>query len=321
MQNILKQDSRSLHDSGLSCSMVRTVGQCYATRRKSHDQQDAYSNRKDMQKRNTKQVPVGEQHTNTMVFNWPDFNKKYRHYWWLLPKQTTWGPKRPDDVSRWPKSNPPPGCTIMDPRDYPKPEPPLNRRCQDNIHEALVAEYDAFWPKADHLDLYWHVYASMTNRLITRIATKGLDTMAYNAYNPEIVVRLILDYLPSYNMNENDPPVHVPMDSAAFLDLAEKRRSSRKQKREAEKAKLQDEKERMELLQCLTCRAIELMLQRWDQHMAGAAAQNPDDTKMSATQARQATEERKRKVVDEENGRSKRLKSVQRIYKTIHKFL
>ena len=150
----------------------------------------------------------------TMVFSWPEFNKQYRYYWWLLPTQPDgdWGWRTPD-VIPWPRAPPPADVEMSDPRDYPNKDPPLNRSCRDNIHLTILTEYDTIWPLQDHLDLYFRVHASMSKRLIARIVTQGLANIQYKAYHPDIVVKLITSYLPS----------ELPVDDDGFRALAEQR--------------------------------------------------------------------------------------------------
>ena len=214
----------------------------------------------------------------------------------------------PDVVPR-PHAPLPAGVEILDPRDYPPNYLSLNRRCRDNIHQTIVTEYDTFWPRSEHLDLYLQVYASMSTRLIARIVTQGLANIQCKAYHPNIVVKLITSYLPS----------ELPVDDDGFRALAKQRVTGRKKERKEAEAKVKEEQQRMELIQCLLCRGIELMLQRWDLHEeTGHTTTKRRAT--SATHTPRATEGRKRNRVNDKTGKTTKMNSVKLIYKHIHSF-
>jgi hypothetical protein len=200
-------------------------------------------------------------YTSTMVFNLLDFNKQFSYYWWLNTSRPSrywkigWGEDKQTRTttakSRWPSSTPPEGVEIMDPRDYPE-YPPLNRHCsEENIHQTIIAEYDTAWPRFDYVELYFRVYQSVTNRIIRKIVRKGLVDANNATYDEENIVNTLISFLPS----------GLPIDEDGMQLISNKLHESRKKKRISDEAKVEKEKERMELTRCLICRAIELLLQ------------------------------------------------------------
>ena len=264
----------------------------------------------------------GKHHTKTMVFSWPAFNAKYRYYWWLPPTQDAWAWMIRVETP-WPRTPQPAGCTVMDERDYPNNNPPLNRNCRENIFQTIVGEYDTMWARREHLHLYFRVYASMSNRLMTRIVQKGLASIQYIGYNPAIVVDLITAFLPSEPIDGYDKPFRLPVDSGGFRAIADKLVMRRKQKREVEEATLksekQAEKECVELTQCLICRGMELLLQRCEWPMETGH----QTTAKRATSVTHQTGEilgRKRKRLGTEEVSRTDMNTLKLIYKKIHEF-
>lgn len=162
-----------------------------------------------------------------------------------------WGLRGRDLSQQWPRSTPPDGEEIMDPRDY-EEDPPLNRKCnEDNIHETILAECASMWANKKHLELYFRVYKSISNRIIRKIARKGLDDANNATYDEKNIVERITNYLPS----------GLPVDRYGMQQISNRIVEKRKIKRIDEEARLATEKEQMELSRCLTCRGIEMILQ------------------------------------------------------------
>ena len=266
-----------------------------------------------------------------MVFNLLEFNKRYKYYWWLLNTSPTWGlrwgesPRWGETVipgpawglckrQQWPTASPPDGVEIMDSRDYDK-NPPLNRKCNvDNIHETILAEYVSMWANSEHLKLYFRVYNSISNRIIRKITRKGLDDANNATYDENNIVERIKSYLPS----------GLPVDNAGMLQISKRIVQKRKKKRLDEEAQLAEEMEQMELSRCLTCRAIEMILQ---------ASETADEKKI--TRSREASNEGmkrnskaervkrrglKRKKEEVDRAQAERMESVKFIYLNVRAF-
>ena len=183
----------------------------------------------------------------TMVFNLLEFNNRFKYYWWLVHTRTSWGengwPRTNTALYRWP---------ALDRQNYPD-HPPLNRQCsEDNIQQTIVAEYDTMWARGDYLELYFRVYHSITKRIIQKIVRKGLVDANHEKYDDENIVDTLTSFLPS----------GLPVDTIGMQQIAKRLHERRKNKRISKEAKLQKEKERMELTRCLICRGIELLLQK-----------------------------------------------------------
>jgi hypothetical protein len=139
---------------------------------------------------------------------------------------------------------------IINLQDYP-PHPPLNRKChQGNILETILAEYDTLWPRRTHLELYFRVYHSISNRIMVKITRKCIEDANNEAYNKEDVAQAIASYLPS----------GLPVEEDVMKNMAKELLERRKKKRLEDEAQLQKEKDLMELGQCLICRGINLVL-------------------------------------------------------------
>ncbi len=221
-------------------------------------------------------------YTSTMVFNLLSFNKQFSYYWWLNSRHWNigWGEDKKTRTttakSRWPSLSVPEGVEIMDPRDYPE-YPPLNRHCsEENIHQTIIAELDIFWSRRKYLQLYFRVYQSVTNRIIRKIVRKGLVDANNATYDEENIVNTLISFLPS----------GLPIDEDGMQLIANKLHERRKKKRISDEAKVEKEKERMELTRCLICRAIELLLQ----------TSETNDAKMENT-------DRRKTYKDTENGK------------------
>jgi hypothetical protein len=233
-----------------------------------------------------------------MVFNLLEFNKRFRYYWWLTvnENQRSWGGNQrswggpADEIMpwQWLRAEPPEGIVIVDPKDYPK-FPPLNRNCDKiNIHETILAEYDSVWPREEYLEQYFQVYHSISNQIIRELVKQGLkkakeaskkdDTEPDNTKQDEaepddteqddaqpdeteqdeaetdetIYVMMIKSFLPS----------GLPVDRDGMQKLANTLLETRKKKRIEEEARLEKEKDLMELSRCLICRGIEMVLKR-----------------------------------------------------------
>ena len=252
-------------------------------------------------------------YTSTMVFNLLDFNKQFSYYWWLKPRNIGWGKDKKTRTttatSRWPTSTPPPeGAHIMDPRDYPE-YPPLNRHCsEENINQTIIAELDIFWSRRKYLQLYFRVYQSVTNRIIRKIVRKGLVDANNATYDEENIVITLLSFLPS----------GLPIDENGMQLIANKLHERRKKKRISGEAKVEKEKERMELTRCLICRAIELLLQTSETN--DAKLDNTDRKKIYKN-----TENGKRRRVllsrsDRDEAWKNRIESVKLIYLKVQEF-
>jgi hypothetical protein len=243
-----------------------------------------------------------------MVFNLLEFNNRFKYYWWLVHTRTSWGEnwgaRRTTALNRWPASTPREGVEILDERDFPD-QPPLNRQCsEDNIQQTIVAEYDTWWARGDYLELYFRVYHSITKRIIQKIVRKGLVDANHEKYDDENIVDTLTSFLPS----------GLPVDTIGMQQIAKRLHERRKNKRISEEAKLQKEKERMELTRCLICRGIELLLQKIE-------STRPD----TAINKRRKTEHGKaRRVllsrVDRDEVWANRMNSVKLIYIKIQEF-
>ncbi len=247
-------------------------------------------------------------YTSTMVFNLLDFNKQFSYYWWLKPRNIGWG-KDKKTRTRWPTSmTPQEEAQIMDPRDYPE-YPPLNRHCsEENINQTIIAELDIFWSRRKYLQLYFRVYQSVTNRIIRKIVRKGLVDANNTTYDEENIVITLLSFLPS----------GLPIDEDGMQLIANKLHERRKKKRISDEAKVEKEKERMELTRCLICRAIELLLQTSETN--DAKLDNTDRKKIYKN-----TENGKRRRVllsrlDRDEAWKNRIESVKLIYKKVQEF-
>jgi hypothetical protein len=105
-------------------------------------------------------------------------------------------------------------------QDYP-PQPPLNHKCHEgNILETILAEYDTLWPRRTHLELYFRVYYSISNRIMVKITRKGIEDVNNQAYNEENVAQAIASYLPS----------GLPVDEDVMKNMAKELLERRKKK-------------------------------------------------------------------------------------------
>jgi hypothetical protein len=134
---------------------------------------------------------------------------------------------------QWPEATTPKGCNTMNPRDYPE-FPPLNRNCREDnihqtIHQTILAEYDSIWPRQTYLEWIIRVYHSISNRIIRKIARKGLRDMNNDKYNEANIVEKITSYLPS----------GLPVDRDGMRKIANKLVEGRKTRRPDEEAQLQ----------------------------------------------------------------------------------
>ena len=223
----------------------------------------------------------------TMVFDLLEFNKRYKYYWWLENRSPSWG-RRSGEVVSWggivitspmwgidenswkerlPTTTPPEETEEFDYLDY-QENPPLNRKCnEENIQETILAEFVSWGRNEEHLELYFRVYNSISSRIIRKIARKGLDDANKATYDENDIVKRIRSYLPS----------GLPVDWDGMQEISERILKKIKKKRIEEEARLQKQKEQMELSRCLICRGIETILQ---------TTENTDDTpKMRSREA------------------------------------
>jgi hypothetical protein len=152
---------------------------------------------------------------------------------------------------QWPEPTTPEGCNRINPLDYPEFSP-LNRNChEDNIHQTILAEYDCMWLRQTYLELYFRVYHSISNRIIQKIARKGLKDVNKDKYDKANIVEKITSYLPS----------GLPVDEDGMQKIANALVERRKTRRLDEEAQLQKEMELIESSRCLIYRRIKTVLQ------------------------------------------------------------
>jgi hypothetical protein len=180
---------------------------------------------------------------NAMVFNLLEFNKWFKYYWWLQKKEPIWLGKQRGKITvppvkvQWSEPTTPEGYNRMNLLDYPE-IPPLNRNChEDNIYQTNLAEYYCMGPRQTYLELYFRVYHSISNRIIRKIARRGLRDVNNDKYEEANIVEKITSNLPS----------GLLVDGDGMRKIANELVERRKTRRLDEEAQLQKEMELLEL--------------------------------------------------------------------------
>jgi hypothetical protein len=265
-----------------------------------------------------------------MELNLLEFNRYFRYYWWLVKRMPRWEERSRTQTwgmeNRWPTRSEmwqqrwQPTIEIfcdgerINLQDYPS-HPLLNRKCHEGyILETILAEYDTLWPRRTHLELYFRVYHSITNRIIVKITGKGLEDTNNEAYVEENVAQAIASYLPS----------GLPVDKDVMKNMAKKLLERRKKKRLEGEAQLQKEKDLMELGQCLICRGIELVLRaselKDDKNLKTDQGNTINDVRKTNENSNGKKRGRKRRRSEVDKGWANRMVSVKLIYLKVQEF-